>query len=274
MKLYSPYNFQKVYLDEKIYENEEEIKFGFININSLYTSNSDEFLNEDQNLIELDIIAVGDTRLEENNSMEDLEKRLSNWKILHRLDSDDNMKHMGLLLLQSRKNPKNITVKVGAKTSRKRVDGEKIVFLQCLKVNIPEYAINIAFVYIRQSPTQTEVTLLLKILEDVDLLLGDLNLDPMRTEDLKKLNSLCAYSHSRVLNELTTTHFNQLDHIFFDGLFSPAFFTSSFRNFSSDHHTITIRLPLPGNNFSDLFLQRYNFNKERERALVKQIGKF
>ena len=119
MKLYSPYNFKKVYLDEKIYKNEEEIKVGYININNLLTGNSDVFLNEDQNLLELDIIAVADTRLEENNTMEDLKRQLSNWKILHRCDSDDNMKHMGLLLLQPRKSPKNITFEVGSRTSRK-----------------------------------------------------------------------------------------------------------------------------------------------------------
>ena len=263
MKLYCPYNFKKVYLEEKIYKNDDEYKIGYININNLHTGNSDMFLNDDQNLLELDLIVIADTRLDKDKKSEYLRSTLSNWKILHRFDSDDNMNHMGLLLLQSSKNPKNITFDVETKYYKKVVDGESIVFLQCLEVNIQEYAIKMAFVYIRQSPTQAELSLLLEILKDVDVLLGDLNLDPIRSDDLRKLKELTVHNHVRVLNEVTTTHFNQLDHIYLDVRLSQAFFASSFRNFSSDHHTITIRLPLFGNEFSDDFLQRTNFNKEQ-----------
>ena len=105
MKLYCPYNFKKVYLEEKIYKNDDEYKIGYININNLHTGNSDMFLNDDQNLLELDLIVIADTRLDKDKKSEYLRSTLSNWKILHRFDSDDNMNHMGLLLLQSSKNP-------------------------------------------------------------------------------------------------------------------------------------------------------------------------
>ena len=63
---------------------------------------SDIFLNNDENLLHLDLLAVADTRLEGKDTTEELKKRLSNWKILCRHDADDGKKHMGLLLLQSK----------------------------------------------------------------------------------------------------------------------------------------------------------------------------
>ena len=264
MKLYSPYIFKKVYLPEKIYKSEDELKIGYINIDNLLTSKSDIFLNEDPNLLHLDLLAVADTRLDKENNMEYLRERLSNWNILQRFDADDNMKHMGLLLLQSNNKPKNITIDCESKSYWKPIDKEKIIFLQCLKVHIPEFSFKVAFVYIRQSPTEVELTHLTKVLKDVDLFLGDLNLDPTRSDDLKKLNSLCVHGHTRVLNEVTTTHYNQLDHILFQEKYSPSFFSTSFRNFSSDHHAISMRIPLLGNTFSDSFLQARYFNKEEK----------
>ena len=43
--------------------------------------------------------------------------------------------------------------------------------------------------------------------------MGDLNLDPNRDEDQKKLTILMGTSKKRVLHEVTTTRINQLDHI-------------------------------------------------------------
>ena len=273
MKLYSPYVFKKVYLPQEIYKSANEFKIGYININNIFTSKSDIFLNHDQNLLHLDLLAVADTRLDKENNMEYLQESLSNWSILQRFDADDNMKHMGLLLLQSNNKPKNITIDCESKSYWKPIDGEKTVFLQCLKVHIPDFSIKVAFVYIRQTPTEGELTHLIKVLEDVDLLLGDLNLDPVRSDDLKKLNSLCVHGHSRVLNEVTTTHCNQLDHILFHEKCSPGFFSTSFRNFSSDHHTISIRLPFSGNEYSDSFLQAHFFNKE-QKTTKRKIDNF
>merc|ERR1711983_230641 len=103
MKLCVPYSFKKVHLNDAIFEKkDQELKLGYINIDTLYYGRSDEFLNHDRNLLNLDILAVADTRLTQEHSNEDLKNRLSNWKIVSRNDADDGEKHMGLLILQSK----------------------------------------------------------------------------------------------------------------------------------------------------------------------------
>ena len=103
MKLCVPYSFKKVHLNDAIFEKkDQELKLGYINIDTLYYGRSDEFLNHDRNLLNLDILAVADTRLTQECSNDDLKNRLSNWKIVSRNDADDGEKHMGLLILQSK----------------------------------------------------------------------------------------------------------------------------------------------------------------------------
>ena len=63
MEKFSPYTFKKVYLDNFIYDTYDEIKIGYININSLFSSLSHVFLNKDENLLRLDLLCVADTRL-------------------------------------------------------------------------------------------------------------------------------------------------------------------------------------------------------------------
>ena len=62
MKLSVPYIFNKIYLSDKIFDKpSEEIRIGYVNINSLYSGMSDTFLNNDENLLHLDVLAVADT---------------------------------------------------------------------------------------------------------------------------------------------------------------------------------------------------------------------
>ena len=62
MRQFNKYNMKKIYLQDKIFNNEEsELKFGFLNINGLLDGNHAEYLNEDKNLINLDILALGET---------------------------------------------------------------------------------------------------------------------------------------------------------------------------------------------------------------------
>ena len=100
MRASVPYEFKKVKLDTKIFElPNDEVKIGYININSLYEGKSDSFLNEDSNLLELDFLAISDTRLTASNSSNELYQRLNNWSVIGRGDSSDGMKHMGMILL-------------------------------------------------------------------------------------------------------------------------------------------------------------------------------
>ena len=66
-----------------------------------------------------------------------------------------------------------------------------------------------ALVYIRETPTFEQIKLLNRDLKNIDLVIGDLNLDPNRDTDSDKLKMLCQ-NRKRVLTEITTTRFNQL----------------------------------------------------------------
>ena len=60
--------------------------------------------------------------------------------------------------------------------------------------------------------------------------MGDLNLDaddPKRNLDKKKLETLCV-GRTRVLREVTTTRYNQLDHILLNIEKFPVFYSTSF----------------------------------------------
>ena len=112
MKISVPVTFKKFFLDFEIFEEQNnEVKIGYININCLYHSKSDIFLNNDENLLLLDYLAIADTRLTDEHLSKDLQEKLSNWNILHRFDATDNMtmKHMGLLLLKSKRSSINIS---------------------------------------------------------------------------------------------------------------------------------------------------------------------
>ena len=91
--------------------------------------------------------------------------------------------------------------------------------------------------------------------------MGDLNLDTCRTGDLQKIEILCE-NRRKVLNEITTVRFNQLDHVLLDCTLFPNFFTTSFRNHTTDHHAPVIRIPVFGNNLSEAFLQDINFARQ------------
>ena len=84
MKTFAPYNFKKIYLSDYIFNTYNEIKLGYININSLFTSFSDVFLNVDENLLKLDLLCVVDTRLTKTDDTAHVKERLSNWRIINR----------------------------------------------------------------------------------------------------------------------------------------------------------------------------------------------
>eukprot|EP00092_Neocalanus_flemingeri_P022722 GFUD01024642.1.p1 GENE.GFUD01024642.1~~GFUD01024642.1.p1 ORF type:complete len:2733 (+),score=580.47 GFUD01024642.1:994-8199(+) len=271
MKLSAPYIFKKIYNEDKIFKEEDkELKLGYININGLYQKNSHIFINNDQNLLDLDFLAVADTRLSNENKSSDLENSLSNWKLLNRFDSNDGVKHMGLLLLQSRRSKEeNIVRNIAEKIYFKYVGERKVTYMQILKVSFLKYHLTSAFVYIRQTPTETETVKLEQFCNTVDLIMGDLNMDTNRPEDANKIRVLCQ-KRSKVLNEITTIRFNQLDHILLDCNLFQISFTTCFRNHTTDHYTIVIRIPVISNAMSDSFLQRINFDGERWTRTFKR----
>lgn len=97
-----PFNKSKVYLDEQIFAPSSELKVGYLNINGLLDSLHAEYLNADKNLVHLDLLCVAETHLLPSTTDDSLSLLLTNWEILERFDSNDNRKHLGLLVLRSR----------------------------------------------------------------------------------------------------------------------------------------------------------------------------
>ena len=83
MKQFRPYNFKKVYLDEKIFNNDAmEWKIGYLNINGLIDGGHAEYLNSDYNLINLDLLGLSETKLDQSI------------QVVARLDSEEGKKNM------------------------------------------------------------------------------------------------------------------------------------------------------------------------------------
>ena len=256
MKLSVPYSFNKINVEKQIFEvSERETKIGYININSLYDGRSIEFLNGDENLLNLDFLLVADTRLTEKESTERLEKDLDNWTLIHRYDSNDNVKHMGLILLQSKKsNSKHQDI------SRHRwmrvVSDRNMTFAQILKLKFEKPELEVSFVYIRMTPTTKDSDLFKEYMRNSNVILGDLNLDPNKEADNRKLSHFLESDKKRALFEVTTNHGNQLDHILIDTNIND-YFTTAYNNHTSDHKAIVIRLPHEGNSIGNSFKQDY-----------------
>ena len=157
-------------------------------------------------------------------------KNLSNWKIVKRYDSDDNMRHMGLLLLKSNQSKhggivKNITVQKYSKYE----EGQLRTFWQVMNLTFLQFDLKSAFMYVRKTLTQIETEQVEKSLSDRSLIIGDINMDKNRAGDAIKIDILCK-KRSQVLNEITTLWFNQLDYVLLDKALFPTYFATSFRN--------------------------------------------
>merc|ERR1712179_541519 len=85
----------------------------------------------------------------------------------------------------------------------------------------------------------------------------------MGDEDSQKLQSLLT-NRTSVLHEVTTTRFNQIDHIHLNLNEFNTYFATSFINYTSDHHLLSLRIPKHGNHFNAKFLEKLSFNVEKE----------
>ena len=100
MRKFNAYNFKKIYLDDKVFVNEnDELKFGYLNINGLMDGGHADYMNNDLNLLDLDVLVLAETtKLHSKNSTDEVSNLLSNWKIVSRFDAQDYQKHMGMMV--------------------------------------------------------------------------------------------------------------------------------------------------------------------------------
>ena len=129
---------------------------------------------------------------------------------------------MGLLVLKSK-----MCSEMDLNIKEKQYFRKQNVHTQVLFLTFHSYNLETAFLYIRETPNQEETKILKKDLEKVDLVMGDLNIDaddPKRIADKKKLDTLCV-KRTRILMEVTTTHYNKLDHILLNIEKFPVFYS-------------------------------------------------
>ena len=260
MKKFRPYTFKKVYLDKKIFQiDNKELKAGYLNINGLIDGQHADYLNEDHNLKCLDLLVLSETKLSNIIQTSTLNSKLSNWNIIKRYDSDDGLKHMGMLLLVG-KNSSIIGQSIVVTHLPALRDGK--LQIQGIIVRLKD-DMQCGFIYCRSNPNNSEIRGIKKYFDECTFLMGDLNLSSRVVEDRGKINQLCEDKKISALKEITRSiSNNQLDHILIDRKISEISFVTSYHNFISDHNSIIIRIGLGKNKFTDEFKELLTFDRE------------
>ena len=244
MRKFRGYRFLKIYIDEQIFHPNQELKVGYLNINSLLDGYHSEYLNSDFNLLSLDILALAETHLTQSINHDSIKQILNNWKIIYRMDAGDSKKHMGLLVLS----PMNVKLPENIEFSPYSLQKNSQTQVQGINVKVNEHSI--AFLYCRVTPTKNEAKYILEHTKEVQFIMGDLNLDPRIDEQEQKLVTIRGNKQS-ILNEFTTKQNKQLDHIIGEVQENRKVYTTTYRNFISDHRSITLRISEPNSTYID-----------------------
>ena len=272
MRKFRPYKLKKIYLDEEIFRiKEDEIKLGYLNINGLCDGQHAEYLNADLNLLSLDILVLSETKLVNENKSDQIETKLNNWRIIGRYDSEDGSKHMGMMLLVSKKSKVANFMKDITHQTAKREDNLQI---QGLVVRMNGWGCY-GFIYCRTTPTNGEVKGINKYFKECDVLMGDLNLSNQNLTDQEKLSILCQNNKVSLLDEITRSiSNNQLDYILVNKSMKENCFVTSYSNFISDHKAIVARIGSETNSLSDETKERIFFDTEshlKERHVQNKV---
>ena len=244
MRKFNAYKFKKLYLDEEIFEcNDGELKVGYLNINGLFDGGHIEYLDQDKNLQNLDILVLSETKLSKKCSNDEISKCLTNWNVKTRFDCVDEKKHMGMIVL-SRKISNNAKLIKNAKyTTLKRNNDIQIESLIIELINKQ----SLGFIYCRTKPTKQEASAINDHFDKCSAVFGDLNLSHRTHEDRAKISVICGEDKLSILNEIThLSSLNQLDYILVDKSLEDSVFATSFMNFISDHNSITLRIDFGG----------------------------
>ena len=117
-------------------------------------------------------------------------------------------------------------------------------------------------IYIRKTPNEKESLEIAKRFQHADCIMGDLNLNPAVPNQSLNLSRICGDTKGIALMEITTNNDNQLDHVLLDKSMMKSCFSTSYLNLASDHKPIVMRVPLPGNQFSEKFLDLIFFDSD------------
>ena len=161
MRQQKPYIFKKTYLDEQIFKfDDNDIKIGYFNINSLRDALHGEYVDADKNLLSLDLLCLSDTRLTHSTKTEEVQSLFTNWEIVHREDCDDGREHMGMLLLtpKTKADESKLTLISVENVESIRGKGKKPnerVEIQAVHIKYSDE--KISFLYCRSTPSMKEV---------------------------------------------------------------------------------------------------------------------
>ena len=260
MRKFRQYKLKKIYLDEKIFENDnDEIKIGYLNINGLLEGGHAEYLNSDKNLLNLDLLALAESKLEQTSKSDQINKLMNNWRIIGRYDSEDGFKHMGMLLLSNRRS--NVVDKIHNITHQ-TAERENNLQVQGLIVRMTT-GISFGFVYSRSTPNNPEIKAICKYFAECNVLMGDFNLSHKNQDDQLKVVKLCQGKKFSALKEITRSMSNnQLEYILIDEPMKAFCYVTSYYNFISDHKSIVARIGSSENKLTDEIKERILFDQE------------
>ena len=226
------------------------------------SSNHAKYLDADINLLNLDFLVISETWLTSNISNTEVINKLDNWKVLKRLDSTDNKKHMGLLLLtpNKRENTHDVLYSLDYLEGYKSSNGN--LLYQGLVMDIKTFYRRAVFLYIRETPNSRETIELTKSLRTCDWIIGDLNLNPKIPEQRKQLLKICGTTKFMALEEITTVNDTQLEHVIIEKELEKNSFATSYFNLASDHKSIAFRISSSANCFTSAFKQKITFNSD------------
>ena len=276
MRKFKPYRFKKTYVSDCIFEqNACEVKIGYFNMEGFMESNHSEYLDSDLNLLNLDFLILSETWLTVNIENKAVMRKLTNWKIIKRLDATDYGKHMGLMLIIPKDKSDILNIISDMDYVEGYTEGNATLLYQGLTVNLRKYYQKLVFLYIRKTPTQSENVQIAERFSQFDAIIGDLNLNPSLPEQRNKLDRICGKNKYLALKEITTLNHNQLDHIILDKSLSTHSFVTSYHNFSSYHKSIVLRLATNQGSFKKDFLEGIHFDKDNHMkpSVNPQAGK-
>ena len=264
MQMFKKYVTHKTYLDQQIYvQKNEEIKIGYLNINGLTHAHHGEYLNEDKNLSNLDILALSETKLKKETN-EEIYSLLSNWVVLHRQDSEDSEIHMGMLILISKKsNLSEDQISIKEMKIWSKYVGEKLLnHMQMINIKIKKCLLKVSFIYVRKTPDNEDINRLRKYVYGSEVVLGDFNLNLNVQSEKRLMDKLCSDGKMNHMNDVTTDKLNQLDYVLLDEKIVKDAFSTAYKNFMGDHKSITVRIPYIGNEFSEEFKLKHFFDAD------------
>ena len=92
------------------------------------------------------------------------------------MDVSDKVKHMGLLLLSSKKCMKSdLIYSINCEEGNRVANKRKTVLYQAIILNLNQFYQRVTFFYIRVSPTLEEAKQLSTLCESSDIIMGDLS---------------------------------------------------------------------------------------------------